>query len=282
MSTTQIANRREVLGGLAATGLLTLWHPPALFGAVEPAHTGSANEPRLLAIELETSAPLVEMKRFYHQLLGLPLLTDEPAVLALGAGATRLTFVPAADLQQPVVYHFAFNIPRNKVLAARAWHLERAPLIPAWGDLAEPNVPREVVHFRHWNAQSLFFFDPAFNIVEYIARHDLATDAAGPFTAKDLLYASEIGMMVERPLPAAEIIHRELGWNEYPRGTDWWAMGDQRGLLLCLQTGRLWGTHTATPQRFATQPVKVTVRGDRQHTFGLPGYPFTVRSEAGS
>ena len=57
--------------------------------------------------------------------------------------------------------------------------------------------PPDVVDYSHWNAHSIFFLDPAGNVVEYIARHDLKNSDTSSFGWPDILYTSEIGLIVD-------------------------------------------------------------------------------------
>ena len=60
--------------------------------------SGNRNDssPRILTLELRCAAPLSEMKRFYHELLGLGVAKEGPGRLTVRAGRTPLTFVSAA------------------------------------------------------------------------------------------------------------------------------------------------------------------------------------------
>ena len=152
--------------------------------------------PRILSLALTSSASLAEMKEFYHRTLGLPVLEEKADRLTIGAGKTRIAFSPEKGDRKPF-YHFAFNIPENKVLAAHRWQIQRTPLLPIPRTLRDPQYPDDVVDYRHWNAHSIFFFDPAGNVVEYIGRHDLRNGAPGAFSSADILYASEIALVVD-------------------------------------------------------------------------------------
>lgn len=283
----QIA-RRDFLSRASRAAAATLLAHDAL-AAGGPAPWGVPGpvthaEPRIREIRLLTSSPLSEMRRFYESLLGFPVIESREDLVAFGAGATRLEFRPVARREAGAVgafYHFAFNIPRNKIRLAREWQLERTALVPTPIALRDPDYPDDVRHFSHWNAHSIFFFDPAFNIVEYIARHDLPSDAPGPFTTNDILYASEIGFVVEDPGAHARRLHERLGLEAYPRGTDnWWAMGDERGLVLCLPKGRVFGENTPTPKAFDVFPTGATIRGERGSRFGFDAKPYELIVEA--
>ena len=67
-----------------------------------------------------TTRRLEEQKAFYGRILGLPLVEDDGRVVAFGVGTSRLVFVRAESGGEPL-YHFAFDVPRNKFVEAKAW-----------------------------------------------------------------------------------------------------------------------------------------------------------------
>src|SRR5262249_54529847 len=146
---------------IAAHHRLPFWSQGMAFAPDEHKSIG----PRILTLTLLTSVPLTKMKAFYHQTLGLSVVDEKPDRLTFCAGETRLTFAKAGVDDGNPFYHFAFNIPENKVLAARTWQRERTPLLPIPPRLRDPAYPDDVVDYRHWNAHSIFFFDPASNVV---------------------------------------------------------------------------------------------------------------------
>ncbi|MFN0010590.1 MAG: VOC family protein [Phycisphaerales bacterium] len=271
--------------------------PPA---GVDPQGVGRAGTgPLIRSIMLQTAVPLAEMRAYYCDRFGMPEVESGPARLVLRAGASLVEFhsqtrsdtdphepspLPLVTHERGPFYHFAFNIPPRKLRAARAWLLERTALVPTPAQLRDPDYPDDVRHFRSWNAHSLFFFDPAYNIVEFIARHDLPTDpawtAGDTFTAADILYASEIGFVVEDPPRHGRMLHDCLGLRAYPPGADtWWAMGDERGLLLCLPKGRVFGENTATRKAFAVFETEAMVGlAQNAHTkpVAFEGLPYSV------
>lgn len=232
---------------------------------------------RILSLRLLTAAPLAKMKDFYHGRLGLPVLEEQSDQITIGAGATPITFVNAGHAHGEPFYHFAFNIPENKLLLAREWQRERAPLILSPPNRRDPRYPDDVRHFPNWNAHSVFFWDAANNIVEYIARHDLKNSDPGPFTSEDILYASEIGFVVDDVSATALKLKKDLALSPYPLGTDHlWAMGDEHSLLLVLKEGLLWGANTDSPKKFDVFPTVVGICGVKPTKYVIPDYPYEI------
>ncbi len=267
-------SRRQFLRTASATALIAALHPQT--GGAAPRTAVRAGEPLLLGLRLLTAEPLASMKAFYHGALGFPVLEETSELLTVLGGTTPISFVPAGPEQGEPWYHVAFNIPENKLLLAREWQLERTELIPTPQRQQDPAFPSDVRHFRNWNAHSVFFWDPAGNLLEYIARHDLGNRASGPFTSEDILYASEIAFVVDDQPGTARQLNRDLGLGVYPPDAGfWWAMGDELGLLLCIPK-RLWGENTEAPKRFAVFPTEATIRGADRRTYTMPEYPYTV------
>src|SRR5262249_20662346 len=140
------------------------------------------------------------------------------------------------------------NIPENKIVEALHWQMERSAIIPVPETLREAKFPPDVVNYSHWNAHSVFFFDPAQNVVEYIARHDLKNARPGAFEARDILYASEIAFVVDDVTPAATQVAEAVGSRFYRGASDVFTpVGDEHGLLLIMKRDRL--LSLASPQR---------------------------------
>ncbi len=294
-------DRRRFLAGALASAALVGLH--RLLAWAEPAG-GSATVrreapgPRILALELLTAAPLAAMKAFYNDTLGLRVVAEGEDRLTIGAGRTRITFVAARpdaagdpdaarpdaaggpDTARPF-YHFAFNIPENKILAARAWQLERSPLMPIPERLRDPAFPDDVVDFSHWNAHSIFFLDPGGSVVEYIARHDLRNATPGAFGPDDILYASEIALVVDDVAATARTLRGVVGAEQYRGGDDRFiAIGDERGLLLVVRRGRTLNFHPEDPSKAARVfRTAATVRGARRAKHSVSGFPYEISLE---
>jgi hypothetical protein len=122
-------SRRELLhrAGLVIAGHATL-----------PAFAQTQKPVEFQRIRLRTSK-LGEMRDYYATTLGLPT-TLEAGVLKVTAGKSTLEFTAAAPGTNPY-YHFAFNIPENKIVAAYQWQRLRTPLLPIPNTLRDPGYP---------------------------------------------------------------------------------------------------------------------------------------------
>jgi catechol 2,3-dioxygenase-like lactoylglutathione lyase family enzyme len=263
-------DRRQFLGGAIASATWMNVHGHS-FAVTEP------SGPRILSLELRTSTSINKMRDFYSQSMGLDVIEEKADCLAIAAGQTRLTFMSAAKDDGKPFYHFAFNIPENKLLDARTWQRKRTPLLPVPEGLQDPKFPNDVVHFRHWNAHSVFFLDPAGNVLEFIARHDLKNVARGSFDREDILYASEIGLIVD-DVPAASRKLREMAGLEQYKGGDeqFTAIGDECGLLLVMKRGRILSLASKEKKAADVFPTKVQIKGLQRNEHALPKFPYEL------
>jgi catechol-2,3-dioxygenase len=201
-------------------------------------------------LRLET-VDLERQRDFYCRRLSFAAASVTPDSFTLQIGASRLTFISApSDAQR--VYHFAFNILPRQFAEAKAWIAQRAPLLTDHSGADE-------FDFEAWNARALYFYDPAGNIVELIARHTLTGPPRGPFTAQSLLNVSEIGLVTDSVPDTVRLLHARLGVSIY-RGTedaDFAAVGDEAGLFIVVKEGRIW--FPDTDKAAAPTPVTVTV-----------------------
>jgi catechol-2,3-dioxygenase len=255
---------------LAAHGGLVL-SPPKIAG-----RRAGSDTPRLLRLRLLTAAPLTKMKSFYLELLGLPLLEENAGEFTFAGGQTAVTFAQGRPEHGEPFYHVAFNIPENKILSAHDWQKSRTSLDRINASLRDPQFPEDVVHFRHWNAHSVFFWDPAGNLIEYIARHDLKNSAAGEFTPADVLYASEIAFISEEVTDTALEMKKALQLEQYRGGDDRFrALGDEHGLLLVIIRGRRWGYEEKAPPT-ALFPTIVEIQGVKPGKYTIPRHPYEI------
>ncbi|MGD1843524.1 MAG: VOC family protein [Thermonemataceae bacterium] len=186
---------------------------------------------RITQLTLDTHL-LLAQKDFYTRQLQFDLVTEEADFFTLRAGGTQLTFRNAKGEQKPF-YHFAFNIPENQMEEALQWAKERVQIVQ-WKGI-------EVHDFHNWNAHAFYFFDPAGNIVEFIARHDLSNEATTAFQATSITEVSEIGFVVPEIAPFFEKVQHHLGIPLYSGNlTTFCAAGDPNGLFIIVPKDRLW------------------------------------------
>lgn len=174
---------------------------------------------------------IFELKEFYVGSLGLPILNENPSSFSVKAGQSVITFIESRLNIKPM-YHFAFNIPENKIDEAVRWLAPKVPLILHNGE--------QIVNFEDWHAHSIYFNDPVGNLVELIARHNLNNATNELFSQASLLCVSEIGLPVPNVEDAiAKLAHVGMSpWQEYSHRFA--AIGDEQGLLIVVSKGRVW------------------------------------------
>jgi catechol-2,3-dioxygenase len=214
----------------------------------------------IAAIRLQASA--LDEQRAFYRLLDLPVIDETATTITFAAGETSLAFAEAPSDLHPV-YHFAFNIPENKIDSALEWCRRRFALIVRPGD------PTPVHYFANWNAHALYFFDPAGNIVELIARHTLGNARDGAFSAADILRVSEIGLVTPDVAATTAWLREQLGAEVYhDSAVDFAAVGNERGLFIVSRIGRCWmPTNEVPAEQFETG---VWLRGGGARALSVP------------
>ncbi len=227
---------------------------------------------KLLELCLKTHA-LSALRTFYGEQLEWPILAADETTLTLGAGETQLVF--EQDDSDSFIYHFAFNIPQNQFAEAKAWLAARTPLtlVSDSGD--------DDIHWTAWNAHAVYFTDPAGNIGELIARHNLPNDSDRPFSADSVLEVSEIGLAVPDVSTACDALQEEFGIGIWDAGDGeiFRAMGDEHGIFIVVKTGRAWFPTTDAPA--ALIPTIMTIRGSAEKAYTLPDTPYLMRVQQG-
>ncbi|PFP28569.1 hypothetical protein COJ96_13770 [Bacillus sp. AFS073361] len=213
---------------------------------------------KITNLDLDTSN-FEEMKKFYLQVLELPLINQTRQNFSVHAGETVLTFHLSENNTK---FHFAFNIPNNKIDEAMHWLSSKVDLIKYEDEY--------VIHFESWNAHSLYFEDPAGNILEFIARHNLLNSTPGPFTYKDILNISEIGLPFEDVLGAVDVLHSSFGLTTWrPPSPTFSTIGDENGLIIAVSKGRQWFMSDIIADY---QPLKIAIETGKQHNIIYEGY----------
>ncbi len=185
----------------------------------------------------------------------------ENGVLQIQIGSSELVFLekPASNAK----YHFAFNIPEQQIEAAATWLEARVEIVLDGSDF--------IADFLNWNAHAIYFYDPAGNILELIARHELNHDETVPFTSRGILSISEIGMAVPDASEFADWTKKTLSIPKYREGSSSFTpIGDAQGLIIAVSIGREWHPNTGImAEPFYT---KIEISGQ-----GLPWQTPTVQ-----
>lgn len=220
--------------------------------------------------ELQLATPQLEQQRdFYTRVLELPVQSANTERLTLTVGTSKLIF-SATSQPPPLTYHFAFNIPAAQFAVAKQWLAARVALI------SDPQG-NDAFHFANWNAQSIYFNDPAGNICELIARHDLPSQPADDFSGASLLNISEIGLAVDDVPQTVQNLQRSTGIAVYRDTVDeqFTPLGDENGLLIVVKRGRKWfpaGTVAAT-----ALPLSVLISTSTSTRYWIEHPSYTAR-----
>jgi len=219
---------------------------------------------RVLELRLTTNC-LSHLREFYLNRMEFPMLAESSDSLTLGAGETRLVF-EQGDAGQ---YHIAFNIPENQFAEAKRWTAERVPLV------IMPDGADEI-HWKAWNAHAVYFFDPAGNIMEFIARHNLPNASDEPFNSRSVRQVSEVGLPVMNVSEASNTLQAELGIGVFDAGDGehFTALGDDYGLFIVVKRGRAW---FPTSDKLAdSYSLGLTLKGTTEKTVKLPDMLYQI------
>lgn len=190
-----------------------------------------------------TSGRLAETLDFYRD-FGLSFQIREPNFGIMRVGSSRLRIQSVDDPAGEVFYHFAIDIPRNQIENAAKWLSKKVELLSRDG--------KTIIDFPDWNAKSVYFHDPSGNIVELVARRNLANDQEGEFSPAMFLRISEIGWPVVDP-KSPTVKFTLPTWCEYP---GFRALGKETGMVLVVEEGRPW---TPTGRPAASAPIVLSV-----------------------
>ncbi len=217
-------------------------------------------------LELRLSTrDLTRQRNFYGGTLGLGLLEQTPESFTVKVGFTALQFSTAVELRP---YHFAFNIPENKLAEAKTWLLERVELLKEAG--------QDQFFSESWNAEQVYFLDADGNIVEFIARHELSNASTAPFDSQHILNVSEVGYVVPDVLKTVSGLG-DLGLEPYREAEEKFAaVGDAHGLLIVAEMNRPWFPTAGLPTevRAGIAPLELTLRSSQTFDYTEPGLPY--------
>ena len=184
-------------------------------------------------IEIQTD-DLKGTENFYANVLGFKLIKKEQNTIAFLAGNSILSFIKSTNLNPK--YHFAFNIPKNKLNEATIWLNSKVNLLL--------NDENEIItDFGDWNAKAIYFYDNNNNIVEFITRFDLTNETEKKFDASSVLSISEIGIVANDPMKLASQIMDKNHLKYFEKGKqseNFISIGDDNGLVIIVKNDRKW------------------------------------------
>ena len=196
--------------------------------------TANKTKMNLDTIEILTKE-LKATKDFYKNVLQLPVTECDHKSISIKIGLSTLKFVESLEKDKPI-YHFAFNIPENKLSEAIEWCANRIELI-------KKEEAVLITEFEAWNANAVYFYDNNGNILEFIARKELDNSETKTFSSKHLLNISEIGIVMDHPLEFGNQLIQNYGLNLFEKNHIselFTAIGDDNGLLIIVKTNRNW------------------------------------------
>lgn len=192
---------------------------------------------QILELTLSTGNP-EQQKLFYCEKLKFPEIKSpgESDGFSFQSGFTKINFIPG---NKEARYHFAFNVRPDQFENSISWLVNSGIEL-----LDNEEKTGKIVDFPNWKAKSVYFFDPAGNIVELIARAAIARAGNAPkFSAQSIVGVSEIGIVTD-DVPSIrnwiENVHHVKSFERQQNSDTFSAMGDDEGLLLIVPSNRKW------------------------------------------
>ena len=212
-------------------------------------------------LAIQTSQ-LEKLDLFYRDILQLQVINFQDEKIIIHTAQSRLVFTTA--LKGEPVYHFAFTISANKIEEAKKWLEDKVSLI--WMD----DYKSDIADFVNWKAKSIYFYDPAGNIVEFIARLDLDNASTGSFSSAQLLSISEAGLVfpaeqLDSSTDALLTQYSLTYFDKQPPLPQFKAVGDDEGLFVIVPEHRNWFPTTSPAGIF---PLEVNfMQQGKSYTF---------------
>ncbi|CAM3715310.1 hypothetical protein FSS13T_26120 [Flavobacterium saliperosum S13] len=192
---------------------------------------------------------LSETEFFYEKKLGLEVTGKSDGLLSFQIGTSELCFHLSDTIPKPI-YHFAFDIPENRLYEALEWIRKRAEVISF--------EAHEIIDFTNWHAKSFYFYDTNGNVLECIVRYDLKNTSDEPFDGTSFLKVSEIGFVVDDVLGFCDAVNQKYETDYFvmqPKRENFAVLGDNHGLFIVSGTNRNWFPTTQNAQPFSTKVI---------------------------
>lgn len=208
---------------------------------------------------------------FWTNIMGFELAASSNTGFSVKTGQSTLTFRRDQN-GYGGNYQFTFEIPENQIENARTWILKRSSVVQ------DASTGAEIQHKSKQNAHSLFFRDPAGNLVEFIARHNLKNAREGEFQKEMILGISNATVVTRNVKDCGDTLFNQF---QLPG-----IQGSSNSVKLC---GGQEGTITLHVPYRAYYPTEdnqalsyrmvVVIRNPVSKEFKLPGSEATIRSE---
>lgn len=216
---------------------------------------------KIKKLSLQT-AYLKTLQEFYFSILELPVQFVDEETILVKIGDSELVFTETT-LAEPF-YHFAINIPANKIEEAKNWLSSKVKLL--WIE----DYKNDIADFINWHAKSVYFYDPAGNILELIARFDLDNAADEIFSSTQFLSISEIGVVFSEEQFEKEITELQNSYslsyfNKQSPLPKFRAVGDDEGLFIVVPQHRNWYP-TDKPSEIFPMSIEFEV-ASKKHTW---------------
>ncbi len=144
---------------------------------------------------------LTQQLSFYKTILGFEIINESTQNFAFQVGFTKMTFNAS---EQKHTYHYCFLIPSNQLEAAIKWLSLKL-------DIIKIEEERIIQNFEIWNADSIYFYDGAGNLAEFIVRYDLENEISNEnFDLSQILCLNEIGMPTQNVKKINQELEKEL------------------------------------------------------------------------
>ena len=180
---------------------------------------------------------LETLREFYSSILELSVSSGDPKNIHIHIGNSELIFMETKNAEP--FYHFAINIPSNKIEEAKNWLSNRVKLL--WME----DYENDIADFVNWHAKSVYFYDPAGNILELIARFDLHNPSNQPFSSKQFFSIDEAGVVFKQndfDQKISELLtdYSLDYFSKQPPLPQFRVIGDDQGLFIAVPEHRNW------------------------------------------
>ena len=211
---------------------------------------------------------LSAQRDFYSNILELPTELTASGLL-IKAGSTEILFTQAPSGFDGA-YHFAFNIPENQYHPAKKWISTRIPLL-------KDKSGKEDFTSESWNSDSIYFSDPARNVLELIARHNLKNATDRDFDSSQILNVSEIGLPSENVIEFANQLCMRLDLSVFKQESNetFTPVGDDDGLFILPAKDRIWMPDSGVPAKLL--PIRVLGNANGRD-WEVRGVPYEIKN----